>query len=88
MKKVSFNIKKLSVRALLAIGAALGITGCIFRSPKVYGPPVEDVYGPPVEIDSPIIEPVECVYGPPPESEHAVVPDTFSELPPTATPDQ
>lgn len=61
MQNKSFNIKKWSVRALIAIGAILGLSSCggrIFSTPKVYGPPpganndsevVEDVYGPPIE---------------------------------------
>ncbi len=65
MMKKFFHIKKWSVRALMAMGAFLGLTSCgggIFPAPNVYGPPpdinkdpqvVEDVYGPPVEdIDS------------------------------------
>ncbi|MBR5086909.1 MAG: hypothetical protein IKX31_07885 [Muribaculaceae bacterium] len=61
MQKKGLNIKKWSVRALIAIGTILGLSSCggrIFSTPKVYGPPpgtnndsevVEDVYGPPVE---------------------------------------
>ena len=64
MNKSVFVIKKWSVRALVAVGAMLGLSSCggVFNSPKVYGPPpvssdtpevVEDVYGPPVNgIDS------------------------------------
>ena len=60
MKKSAFVIKKWSVRALVAVGAMLGLSSCggVFNSPKVYGPPprgpevVEDVYGPPGAGDS------------------------------------
>lgn len=60
MRKPAFIIKKWSVRAIVAIGAALGLSSCggVFTTPKVYGPPprgpevVEDVYGPPVTGDS------------------------------------
>ena len=64
MNKSVFVIKKWSVRALVAVGAMLGLSSCggVFNSPKVYGPPpsspdtpevVEDVYGPPVKgVDS------------------------------------
>ena len=68
MKKVSFSVHKWGVRALVAVGAAIGLTSCTHKidpniAAGVYGPPpgyrpqginvVEDVYGPPVErIDS------------------------------------
>ena len=46
MQNKSFNIKKWSVRALIAIGAILGLSSCggrIFSTPKVYGPPIENL---------------------------------------------
>ena len=79
MKKVVFRTKKMTVRALMALGAMLGIASCAHtkQSPGV----VEDVYGPPQTVDSPYvvpdtaalppvrvnprIEPPVCVYGPP-----------------------
>lgn len=83
MKKVSFNIKKWTVRSMVAIGAMLGLSACSNNSSTnstvvLYGPPsmleddmeqVEDVYGPPVEDIGDEIEPVEVVYGPAPVEE-------------------
>ena len=82
MKKVSFNIKKWSVRSMVAIGALLGLSACSSSGGSsskslecVYGPPpdvekeieqIEDVYGPPIEDIGEEIEPVEVVYGPAP----------------------
>ena len=80
MKRVNLQIKKRVVRALMCVGAALGIASCSQSKPSssvevVYGPPpmgedidievIEDVYGPPVEIDT-AIKPEPLVYGPPP----------------------
>lgn len=85
MKKVSFNIKKWSVRSMVAIGAMLGLSACGGNSSTtssveaVYGPPpemekeieqVEDVYGPPVKDFEEEVEPVEVVYGPAPVEEY------------------
>ncbi len=52
-----FTSKKLIARALVAVGAALGLTGCVNR-------PFESVYGPPPDVDTDV-EVVEDVYGPP-----------------------
>lgn len=62
MKKVSFNVKKWSIRALTAAGAALGLASCFHpKTPGIF----EKVYGPappPSDVD---IEIIEDVYGPP-----------------------
>ena len=64
MKKVSFNVHKWGVRALVAVGAALGLTSCTHK----FGPnPAEAVYGPPPGYTPPNINVVEDVYGPPVE---------------------
>ena len=57
MKDRFLTSKKLFARALLAVGAALGLTGC-------YNRPYESVYGPPPDVDTDV-EVVEDVYGPP-----------------------
>lgn len=64
MKKVSFNVQKWGVRALVAIGALLGISSC---SHKIDLKSVEGVYGPPPGYNPPKINVVEDVYGPPVE---------------------
>lgn len=60
MKDRFITSKILFARALVAVGAALGLTGCINR-------PYETVYGPPPDVD-PDVEVVEDVYGPPVEN--------------------
>ena len=59
MKKMTFTVKKWGVRAMVAVGAALGLSSCVHHPGEtVYGPPPSDdesievsaeVYGPPVE---------------------------------------
>ena len=61
MKKVCFNMHKWSVRALVAIGALLGISACSHRVAN----PAEGVYGPPPGYVSPEINAIDDVYGPP-----------------------
>ena len=62
MKKVSFNMHKWGVRAVVALGAAMGLSSCSHR----VGPnPAEGVYGPPPGYNPPRINVVEDVYGPP-----------------------
>ena len=64
MKKVSFNVQKWGVRALVAVGALLGLSSCTHK----FGPnPAEGVYGPPPGYNPPRINVVEDVYGPPVE---------------------
>ncbi len=66
MKKVSLNVRKWGVRALVALGTAVGFSSC---SHKVVGPnPAEGVYGPPPGYKPIKINVVEDVYGPPVES--------------------
>jgi len=74
MKETFLCIQKYAVRAMMAVGALLGITSClqIINPEKVYGPP------PPMPDDS--IQVVEDVYGPP-VTEHDSITD--SEPPPT-----
>ncbi|MBR5638739.1 MAG: hypothetical protein IKW83_03140 [Muribaculaceae bacterium] len=64
MKKMSFNVQKWGVRALVAIGALLGISSC---SHKMDLKSVEGVYGPPPGYNPPNINVIEDVYGPPVE---------------------
>lgn len=64
MKKVSFNIHKWGARAMVSLGALIGISSC---SHKTSPNPAEGVYGPPPGYDSPRINVVEDVYGPPVE---------------------
>lgn len=73
MKNFVIQIKKVTVRALMALGALIGLTSCPSVLEKVYGPP-ETVYGPPPEVkqdsinpkpDSTRIKKPELVYGPP-----------------------
>ncbi len=64
MKKVAFLMKKNVARALVAAGAALGLSSCFHV--KNSGS-IESVYGPPSDVD-PEIQVVEDVYGPPVES--------------------
>ena len=72
MKKVTFQMKKWTARALMAIGAMLGLSSCFHGK---NGPsPYECVYGPPP--NDPSIEVIEDVYGPPPLDEPDTVPDT------------
>lgn len=72
MKKVTFQIKKWTARALIAIGAMLGLSSCFHGK---NGPsPYEAVYGPPPDV--PPIEVIEDVYGPPPVDDPDTVPDT------------
>ena len=70
-KDVTFKIKKLAARALVGVGAALGLTACFHRPPVG---PIETVYGPPPGNDTPI-EIIEDVYGPPVEFPDTVAPD-------------
>lgn len=78
MKKSTFIIRKWGVRAMVAVGAALGLSSCGHHPGEtVYGPPPSDddssievsaeVYGPPVEDIDDISVP-EVVYGPPSEN--------------------
>ncbi|MBP5687112.1 MAG: hypothetical protein IK100_01635 [Muribaculaceae bacterium] len=63
MKKVRFNIQKWGVRALVGLGAALGLSSCSNR----INPP-EAAYGPPPGFNRPQnIEIIEDLYGPPAE---------------------
>lgn len=80
MKKVSFNIKKCTARVLLALGTALGLSGCFLKHN-----PVEAAYGPPPGWNGPKIQVLDDVYGPPVVdsdsiTEKAVIePDSLSE---------
>ena len=62
MNRLNFNIRKWGIRAMVGLGAALGVSSCSHKANPaagVYGPPpgsrpikvgaIEDVYGPPVE---------------------------------------
>ena len=57
MKKISFNVKKWSIRALVAVGALLGISACCHTKKVVEDdnnnnnnmPPIHNLkYGPPI----------------------------------------
>jgi hypothetical protein len=81
MKTLNFRIKKWVARALMTIGAALGVTSCINNKPAG---PIESVYGPPP--GDPDIEVVEDVYGPPIESPDSdIVNDNVVAEPDSAT---
>ena len=81
MKTLNFRIKKWVARALMTIGAALGVTYCINNEPAS---PMEAVYGPPP--GDPDIEVVEDVYGPPIESPDSdIVNDNVVAEPDSAT---
>lgn len=81
MKTLNFRIKKWVARALMTIGAALGVTSCINNKPA--SGPIEAVYGPPPGDD---IEVVEDVYGPPIESPDSdIVNDNVVAKPDSAT---
>ena len=77
MKKVSLNVQKWGVRALVAIGALLGISSC---SHKIDLKSIEGVYGPPPGYTPPKINVVEDVYGPPVERIDSVVSTEEPEL--------
>ena len=68
MRNLSFIIRKWGIRAMLAAGAAIGLSSCTHR----LGPnPAEGVYGPPPgSSDSTrrVIKVLEDVYGPPVEN--------------------
>lgn len=64
MKKLNFNVHKWGVRALVAIGAMLGISSCTH---KVGPNPAEGVYGPPPGYSPHRVDVIEDVYGPPVE---------------------
>lgn len=82
MKTLNFRIKKWVARALMTIGAALGVTSCINNKPA--SGPMEAVYGPPP--GDPDIEVVEDVYGPPIESPDSdIVNDNVVAEPDSAT---
>lgn len=64
MNNFAFRLKKWSVRAMMAAGAAFGLSGCFHCKNCGNNGPAEAVYGPPPDID-PGIEVIEDVYGPP-----------------------
>lgn len=64
MKKMSFNIHKWSARAMVSLGALIGISSCSYKTSLS---PAENVYGPPPGYKIPSIDVVEDVYGPPVE---------------------
>ena len=66
MKKISFQVKKWTVRALVTAGAMLGLSACSGSSNSSGSSAPEVVYGPPPEVEKEI-EVVEDVYGPPVE---------------------
>lgn len=79
MSNLYFRSKKWIVRALVAIGALLGLTSC---HKTIYDPKsIEGVYGPPPGYYE-NVEPVKVVYGPPPvnvvdgPSDNATILDT------------
>ena len=83
MKATIQEIKKLTVRLLMAVGALLGLTACprVVQQEKVYGPPPPSpeaqardsiqvrklVYGPRPVFRRDTINVLEDVYGPPVE---------------------
>lgn len=88
MKLNSFLLKKWGIRALTAIGAALGLSSCFHskNGPTYNG--IEAVYGPPEEFNNkPKVEIIEDVYGPPveldtvPEADAAPI-DTLEQAAP------
>ena len=79
MERFTFQMKKWVVRALMTVGAALGLSACIH--PKTISEPVEAVYGPPPDID---IEVIEDVYGPPIEELDSVIDSTRTEPEPVS----
>ena len=64
MNAIIFNIKKWSVRAMMAVGTLLGISSCAHTKLNPSAP--ETVYGPPPTVEPVEIEMIEDVYGPPP----------------------
>ncbi len=68
MKKMSFNLHKWVVRAMVAVGAMMGISSCSNGGKVVINNPPETVYGPPPGVFPKRVEIVEDVYGPPVES--------------------
>lgn len=69
MKKLSFNVQKWGVRALVGLGAALGFSSCCHKVN-----PAEAAYGPPPGYNPPGIEVIEDVYGPPVENIDTITP--------------